>query len=49
MIELVLVKKDMLCYVQDIRAVRGIPILYYVKFAWINRREVAVGARRISS
>ena len=54
---LVLVKKDMLRYVQDVRAVRGMErclsnhhvVLYKVTLveAWIKRREVVVGVRRI--
>ena len=59
MIDLVLVKRDMLCYVQDVRAVRGMGrdlsdhyvVLCKVRLvgAWIKRREVVVGARRIRS
>ena len=59
MVDLVLVKMDMLPYVQDVRVVRGMGrghsdhcvILGKVRFvgAWIKRREVVVGARRIRS
>ena len=59
MIDLVLGKKDMLCFVQDVRAVRemgrGITdhhvVLCKVRLvgAWIKRREVVEGARRIRS
>ena len=59
MIELVLVKKDLLSYVQDVRAVRGIGrslsdyhvVLCKVRLlgAWIMRKDVAYGARRIRS
>ena len=59
MIDLVLVEKDMLRYVQDVRAVRGMGrglSYHYVVMckvrlvgAWIKRREVVVGARRIRS
>ena len=57
MMDLVMVKRDMLRYVQDVRAVRGIgrdlsdhhALLCKVRLvgAWIKRREVMVGARRI--
>ena len=57
MIDLVLVKKNMLRYVQDMRAMRGMGrclsdnhvVLCKVKLlgAWIKRRGVVVGARRI--
>ena len=52
MIDLVLVKKDMLRYVQDVRVVRGMGqdhvVLCKVRLVgtWIKRREVVVGARR---
>ena len=56
-IDLVLVKKDMLPYVQDVSAVRGMGrglsddnvVLCKVKLvgAWIKRREVVNRARRI--
>ena len=59
MIDLVRVKKDMLHYVHDMRAVRGMErglsdhhvVLCKVKLvgAWIKRREAVVGARRIKS
>ena len=59
MIDLVLVKKDMLRYVQDMRAVRGMGhglsdhciVLCKVRLVgvWIKRREVVVGAKRIRS
>ena len=59
MIDLVLVKKDMLHFMQDMRAVRGMArafsdhhvVLCKVRFVgtWINRREVVNGARRIRS
>ena len=59
MIDLVLVKKNMLRYVQGVKAVRGMGrrltdhhvVLCKVKLvgAWIKRREVVVGARRIRS
>ena len=59
MIDLVLVKRDMLRYVQDVRAVRGMgqdlhdhhAVLCKVRLVgeWIKRREVLVGARRIRS
>ena len=51
--------KSMLHYVQDMRAMRGIGqglsdhhvLLFKVRLvgAWINRREVVVGSRRIRS
>ena len=57
MIDLVLVKKDMLHYVQDVRVVRRIGRAlsdYHIVLckerlvgAWIKRREVMDGARRI--
>ena len=56
MIDLVLVKKNMLRYEQDVRVVRGMGrglsdhyVLCKVRFvgAWIKRREVVVGARRM--
>ena len=59
MIDLVLVKKDMLRFVQDVRAARGmgqgpsdyLAVLYNIRlvWAWIKRREVLDGARRIRS
>ena len=59
MIDLVLVKKDMLCYVQGMRAVRGMGrgfsdhhvVLCKVRSVgvWIKRRDVVVGARRNKS
>ena len=61
MIDLVLVKKHMLCYVQDLGAVRGMGlgrgisndhvVLCKVRLVgiWIKRREVVCGARRITS
>ena len=59
MIYLVLVKKDMLRYVQDVRVVRGMGrclsdhhvVLCKVKlvFTWIKKREVVNGTRRIRS
>ena len=59
MIDLLLVKRDMLRCVQDVRAVRGMGrglsdhhvVLCKVRLvgAWIKRREVVVGARRIRS
>ena len=58
-IDLVLVKRDMLRYVQDVRVVRGMGcglsdhyvVLCKVRLvgAWIERREVVAGARRIRS
>ena len=57
MIDIVLVKRDMMRHVQDVRAVRemrhGLPdhyvVLYNVKLvgAWIKRREVVVGPRKL--
>ena len=54
MVDLVLVKKDMLRYMQDMRVMRGIGrgfsdhnvVLCKVRLvgAWTNRREVVVGA-----
>ena len=59
MVDLVLVKRDMLRYVQDVRAVRWMGrglsdhhiVLCKVRLegAWIKRRKVLVGARRIRS
>ena len=59
MIDLVLVMRDMLRYVQDVRAARGMGrgisdhhvVLCKVRLvgAWIKRREVVVKARRIRS
>ena len=59
MIDLVLVKRDILRFVQDVRAVRGMGhslsdqnvVLCKVRLvgAWIKRGEVVVGARRIRS
>ena len=60
MIDLVLVKRDMLRYFrEDVRVVRGMGrglsdhhiVLCKVRLvgAWIKRREVVVGARRIRS
>ena len=59
MIDLLLVKRDMLRYVQDVRAVRGMGcglsdhyvVLCKVRLVWIwiKRRVVVVGARRIRS
>ena len=59
MIDLVLVKRDMLRYVHDMREVRGMGrglsdhyvVLCKVRLveAWIKRREVEVRARRIRS
>ena len=59
MIDLVLVKKDMLRYVQDVRAVRGMGRClsehYVVRCkvrlleVWIKRREVVVGVKRFMS
>ena len=56
MIDLVLVKKAMLLYVQDVWVVRGIgrslsnsdAVLYQVRLVgmWIRRREVVNGTRR---
>ena len=57
MIDLVLAKRDVLRYVQQVRTVRGMGcslsdyhvILCKVRSAWIKRREVVAGARRIRS
>ena len=59
MIDMVLVKKDMLRYVKDLREVRGMErghsdhhvLVCKVRLvgAWIKRREVLVGARRTKS
>ena len=59
MIDLVLVKRDMLRYVQDVRVVRKMErslsdhhvVLCKVRLleVWIKKREVVVGARRIRS
>ena len=59
MVNLVLVKRDMLCYVLDVRAVRGMRqapsdhhvVLCKVRLvgARIKKIEVVVGARRIRS
>ena len=59
MIDLMLVKRDMLRYVQDVRVVRGMErglsdhneVLCKVRLvgAWIKRRAVVVRARRIRS
>ena len=59
MIDMVVVKKDMLCCVQDVRIVRGVGrglsdhhvLLCKARLvgAWIKRREGLVGARRIRS
>ena len=59
MIDLLLMKKDMLRYVQDMRTVRGmgrglsnhLAVLCKVSLvgSWIKRREVVVEARRIRS
>ena len=59
MIDLVLVKRDLLRYMQDVRSVRGMGrglsdrhvVLCKVRLveAWIKRREVVVGARGIRS
>ena len=58
-IDLVMVKRDMLRYVQDVRTVRGMGsdlsdnyvVLCKVRWvgAWIKRIEVVVGARMIRS
>ena len=57
MIDLVMMKKDMLLYVQDVRAVRGMgrglsdhhAVLCKVRLegTWIKRRKVVVGPRKI--
>ena len=60
MIDLMLVKRDILQYVQNVRAVRGIgqglsdhccTVMGKVRLvgAWIKRREAVVGARRVKS
>ena len=55
MIDVVLVKRGMLLYVQDVRAVRGISDHHYVMCkvrlvgAWIKRRDVVVRASKIRS
>ena len=59
MIDLVLLKRDMLRYVQDVRAVTGIGrgfsdnhvVLCKIRLVgtWIKIREVVVGARKIRS
>ena len=58
MIDLVLMKREMLQYVQDVRAVRGMGqgltdhhVLCKVMLVgeWIKRREVEAGTRRIRS
>ena len=59
MIDLVLVKRDMLRYAPDVRVVRGIGrglsdhhvVQCKIKLvgAWIKKREVVAGARRIRS
>ena len=59
LIDLVVVKRDMLRYVQKMRAVRGMgsdlsdhPVLLCnvrLVGVWIKRREVRVGARRMKS
>ena len=59
MIHLVLVKRDMMRHVQDVRAVRGMGrglsdhhvVLCNVRLAgaWMKRREVVDGGRRIRS
>ena len=59
MIDLVLVKKDVLCFIQDVRTVRrmgrGVSdhhvVLCNVRFVgtWIKRREIGDGDRRIRS
>ena len=59
MIDLVLVKKDMLRYVQYVRAVRGMGRFFSdhhaalcknkLVSAWVKRREVVVGVRGIRS
>ena len=52
MIDLVLVRRDMLRYMQDVRAVRDHHVvLCKVRLvgAWIKKRGVVVGARRIRS
>ena len=59
MIHLVLVKKDTLCFVQDVRALRGMGqalsdhhvllCKVWLLGAWIKSRELVVGASRIRS
>ena len=59
MIDLLLMKRDMLHYVQDVRVVKGMGqglsdhhvVLYKFRLVgvWIKRREVVVRARRIRS
>ena len=59
MIDLVLVKRDMLRHVQDVRALKGmgrgltdhLVVLCKIRLvgAWIKRKEVVAGARRIRS
>ena len=56
MIDLLLVKRDMLQYVQDVRTMGRDLSDHYVVLckvrlvgAWIKRREAVVGARRIRS
>ena len=58
LIDMVLMKKDMLCYLQDVRAVGGMGrglsdnhLLCKVRLVdtWTKRREVVTGARRIRS
>ena len=59
MIDLELVKKDMLRYVQDVRAVKGkehclldhhvVLCKFRLVGPWIKRREVVAGTRRIRS
>ena len=47
MIDLVLVKKDMLKYEQDVRMVRGMECEIRLLRAWIKRRDVVIEDRRI--
>ena len=56
MIDLVLVKKDMLHFVQNVRVVRGMErgisdchVVLWLVGMWIKRREVVDRARRIRS
>ena len=59
MTDLVLVKRDFLRYVHDVRPVKGmgrglsdhhvVLSIVIVVGAWVNRREVVVGARMIRS
>ena len=59
MTDLVLVKRDILRYVQDVRVVRGMGqgltdhhvVLYKVRLVgeWIKNRDMVAGARRIKS